>query len=81
MSSWNLEGLYVRGTYLAEFPVYGRVENSRVAYGGSVKHTVVLETPINVYGALRDRVIIDHETVQRVQSNPDVFSPFQTINS
>ena len=79
--NWNLEGLYVRGTYLAEFPVYGRVELSRVAYGGSVKHTLVLQNPIMVYGAERDRVIIDHREVERVQSNLDEFSPFQTINS
>ena len=32
---------------------------SRVAYGGRVKHTVVLDEPLIVYGAERDRVILD----------------------
>jgi hypothetical protein len=79
--SWNLEGLVVEATYLETFPVEGRVELSRVAYGGSVKHTLVLTSPINVYGAVRDRVIVDHETVTRVKSNTEVYSPFETVNS
>jgi hypothetical protein len=79
--SWSLEGLYVETTYLETFPVEGRVELSRVAYGGSVHHTIVLTTPITVYGAVRDRVIVDHKTVTRVKSNTEVYSPFDTINS
>jgi hypothetical protein len=65
--SWNLEGLVVKAKYLQEFPVQGRVELSRVAYGGSVKHTVVLDLPIVVYGAVRDRVILDHTEVEQVR--------------
>lgn len=81
MSQWNLEGLVVEATYLKTFPVEGRVESSRVAYGGRVKHTVVLNSPITVYNAVRDRLIIDHETVTRVKSNTEVYSPFDTVNS
>jgi len=66
--SWNLEGLTVSGTYLDMFPVKGKVELSRVKYGGGVCHTVVLESPITVFNAVRDRVILDHEAVTRVQS-------------
>jgi len=66
--SWNLEGLKIEATYLETFPVVGRVESSRVAYGGSVKHTVVLDHPIKVYGSVRDRVIIDHAQVEYVKS-------------
>ena len=56
---WNYEGLTVTGTYLGEFYVTGYVIMSRVAYGGRVKHTVVLDEPLMVYGAERDRVILD----------------------
>lgn len=67
--SWQLEGLFVEATYLDHFPVVGRVELSRVAYGGMVKHTLVLQKPINVYGSERDRVIIEHSQVNRVMNN------------
>ena len=33
---WNLEGLRVEGLYMGEFPVEGRVELSRVRYGGGL---------------------------------------------
>lgn len=81
--NWNLEGLTIEATYLETFPVEGRVESSRVAYGGGVKHTIVLRNPIMVYGTERDRLIIDHETINRVKTTTcdEVFSPFSTINS
>ena len=63
---WNLEGMRVEGIYLGEFEVYGKVELSRVKYGGGVVHTVVLYDPIEVYGALRERVLIDHEDIMVV---------------
>lgn len=80
---WNLEGLTIEATYLEQFPVEGHVESSRVSYGGGVKHTIVLRKPIMVYGAERDRLIIDHETVTRVKSTTvsEEFSPFETMNS
>ena len=62
---WNLEGMTVTGNYL-DIPVKGTVELSRVAYGGRVKHTLVLETPINVFQAIRDRVILDHSEILTV---------------
>ena len=64
--NWSLEGLRVAATYLEEFPILGIVELSRVAYGGRVHHTVVLDSPIGVYGAIRDRVIIEHAHVEQV---------------
>jgi hypothetical protein len=64
--NWNLENSIVEGMYLGLFPVRGKVELSRVAYGGGVKHSVALENPITVYGALRERVILEHEYVSRV---------------
>lgn len=64
---WNYEGLTVTGKYLGEIAVTGVVELSRVAYGGRVKHTVVLPEPIMVYGAERDRVILDMAEVEGVR--------------
>ena len=71
MSMWNLEGMMVSGLYMGEhkFPVKGKVELSRVAYGGEVKHHIALEEPIEVYGAMRDRVILEHGYIQQVWSN------------
>ena len=68
MSNWNLEGLRVTGLYMGVFPISGRVELSRVKYGGGVQHTVVLDEAIQVYSAVRDRVLLNHENVNRVRS-------------
>lgn len=69
---WDLTGMYVRGLYLGSIPVQGRVESSRVKYGGGIQHTVVLDEAIMVYNARRERVLLDHETVTRVWSQPEV---------
>lgn len=66
--NWNLEGQHISGLYLDKFHINGRVELSRVKYGGGVSHHVVLDRPITVYGAQRDRVIVDHEHVTGVYS-------------
>jgi len=68
--NWNLEGLHVTGLYMDEFPVAGLVTLSRVKYGGDIQHTVVLDEPIKIYGPeVRERVLLDHKNVTRVQSN------------
>lgn len=64
---WNYEGMTVSGVYLGDFKVTGRVELSRVKYGGRVCHTVVLNSPITVYGAIRERVILDHEQITSIK--------------
>ena len=66
--NWNLEGLKVDAKYMNEFPVSGKVDLSRVKYGGGVARHLVLDTAIEVYGQIRDRVIVNHEEVQRVYS-------------
>lgn len=73
MSNWVLEGLRVNGMYLDEIPVSGRVELSRVAYGGTVQHHIVLDKPTQVYSNMRDRVILDHKQVTQVYSSLDDF--------
>jgi hypothetical protein len=64
---WNLEGMTVSGKYLGDIPVTGKVELSRVAYGGRVKHTIVLEQEIVVFEAKRDRVILDQSEILSVK--------------
>jgi hypothetical protein len=64
--SWVLEGMRVRGTYLDEFPVVGTVTLSRVCYGGTVNHHVRLDTPMQVYSAIRETVILEHKDVEQV---------------
>lgn len=63
---WQLEGLRVYGRYLDEFEVSGVVELSRVKYGGSISHHVVLDQPVTVYGAVRDRVILEHKNISKI---------------
>lgn len=65
-NQWNLEGMKVAAMYLGEFKVEGTVELSRVYYGGTIKHTLVLSKEINVYGRVRDRVIVEHKYVLKV---------------
>ena len=69
--NWNLEGQRVEGLYMGQFPVSGKVELSRVQYGGTVSHHIALDTPITVYGAVRDRVILEHKFVNRVVDDND----------
>lgn len=56
--NWNIEGAAVRGLYLDIFAFRGKVTESRIGYGGGVKHTVKLDEPIEVFGAVREIIII-----------------------
>jgi hypothetical protein len=67
MEQWNLEGLTVTGLYLMEIPVKGKVQLSRVTYGGTIQHHIQLNEPTMVYGELRDRVILDHAYIESVR--------------
>jgi len=58
--SWNLEGQRVAGVYLGAYTVEGTVVWSRVKYGGTVQHTVVLDQPLELFGNKRDSVLLDH---------------------
>lgn len=66
--NWQREGQRVEAVYLDQFPIAGVIEDSRVAYGGRVKHLVVLDQPIEVYGAVRDRVILEESELNIVDS-------------
>ena len=64
MDDWILEGQRVRAEYHGMFPVVGTVTESRVTYGGAVKHTVVLDRPEMIYGAERDTLLFYAEDVE-----------------
>lgn len=71
--NWNLEGLCVKGLYMGEYRVSGKVTLSRVAYGGAVQHFVSLNKPLNILGGAvkRDsgeRVIVEHKYITQVSS-------------
>lgn len=68
-AQWHLENLHVNAVYLDDRAVSGYVTNSRVAYGGRVNHTIKLDVPITVYGAIRDVVIVEHKDILSIQSN------------
>ena len=69
--SWNLEGMNVAGLYMGSFPVAGRVESSRVKYGGGVEHTVVLSEPLSMpwRSEPATRVLLEHKFVTTVSDN------------
>ena len=67
--SWNREGQRVVGRYMGTFLVSGKVTSSRVKYGGTVQHTVLLDRPIEIYGRsaavllLEDTEILNQEPI------------------
>ena len=65
---WNLEGMTVTGNYY-DNPVSGKVEMSRVAYGGGVKHTIVLDKTIQLRWRTEPttRVILNHSEILTVK--------------
>ena len=61
-----LDGQRVIGMYMGDIAVSGVVRLSRVTYGGNMSHHVTLDNPINVFGAVRDSVILVAECVKGV---------------
>lgn len=66
--SWDFQGKRVTGLYMGKYSYSGIVESSRVKYGGSVQHTVVLDAPIIVFGAVRQRILVDANEVDSAQA-------------
>jgi hypothetical protein len=54
-----LDGMRVIGMYMGDYPVSGTVRLSRVKYGGGMSHHVTLDSPIKVFGAVRESIILD----------------------
>ena len=57
---WDLTGERINGLYMGLFPYVGTVQSSRVKYGGAVQHTVVIDELIQVYGDLRETILVDN---------------------
>jgi len=70
--NWNLEGQRVNGLYMGLFPYSGLVESSRVKYGGQVQHTILVDEPFKVYGAVRERILVDVAEINRVLDEQDL---------
>ena len=65
--AWCLEGLRVTGRYLDSIKVEGTITLSRVKYGGTLSHHIQLDRPVEVYGAMRDSVILDHSQIDTIK--------------
>ena len=61
-----LDGERVIGMYMGDYAVSGTVWQSRVTYGGNMSHNVTLDNPINVYGAVRESIILDAAEIKGV---------------
>ena len=66
---WNLENMYVSGKYMGEFPIIGKVRLTRVKYGGGISHHVDLIEPMEIYGNIRESVILNHSEIETVCDN------------
>lgn len=64
--NWNLEGKRVIGHYINSYMVCGDVIESRVTYGGTVKHTIKLVEPRMIYGDIRDTLILKDNEITEV---------------
>lgn len=68
---WNLEGKRVNGLYMGLFPYAGKVVDSRVKYGGQVQHTVIVDEPFKVYGAVRVSILVEGSEINRILDERD----------
>jgi len=67
--SWHIEGARVEGRYMGDYPFTGTVVESRVCYGGEVKHTVELDEPIFVFGAKRELIMVFNDQINMILEN------------
>lgn len=71
---WNREGQRVAGMYIKTYAVSGLVTESRVKYGGTVQHTVQLDTPVEVFGRVADVLLLDEaDLLTQQQIDTSVF--------
>ena len=61
-----LDGMRIIGMYMGDYPVSGTVRLSRVKYGGGMSHHVTLDSPIKVFGAVRESIILDAKEIAGV---------------
>lgn len=68
MGTWIRKGQRVRAAYLTDTIVVGTVVESRVKYGGTVQHTLVLDEPITFRWRSEPvtRLLVDEIGIQEV---------------
>lgn len=66
-TNYAREGQLVRGKYLGEVRYVGIVKESRVKYGGKVQHRVELAAPIEVYGRIKDIVLVEEDEIDEAK--------------
>lgn len=55
---WDREGEEVVFKYHRSVPCSGKITSSRVLYGGNVQHTVLLDSPVEIRGYVRNIVCV-----------------------
>jgi len=70
---WQLEGKKVSGNYIGEYLVQGTVIESRVAYGGRVKHHVKLDSSLDLFGQERYFVTLNHEELIEISEDDHAY--------
>lgn len=63
---WDLTGKQVIVNYVDTFKVSGVVRESRITYGGVVRHYINLDVPVKVFGSERDSVVVDANQVLEI---------------
>lgn len=63
---WDLTGKSVVVNYVDTFKVSGIVRESKMMYGGSVRHYINLDVPVKVFGSERDSVVVDAAQVLEI---------------
>lgn len=58
MTNWIKDGKKITGLYYDK-PYSGTIINTRCKYGTDVQYTVQLDTPIDMYGDIRERILVD----------------------
>ena len=64
--TWDRTGQTIEFKYLELFPAKGTVAETRVMYGGDLKHTVELDDPIIVWGQIRTQVLVKESELKRL---------------
>lgn len=62
--NWDNTGKEVSGIYIGQFPFTGIVQSSRVKYGGKVSNTIKVYQPFEVYGEIREVVLVDSDELE-----------------
>jgi hypothetical protein len=57
---WDLTGKTITGQYHGQ-NYSGTISSTRVCYGGDIQYTVELDQKLDIYGDIRDRILVRKE--------------------